>query len=288
MTRAVRTIHTNEDRDQIARWARNVEVGTVVEFRKKSRSTEQNAKLWAMLGEVAEQVVWYGQKLDADDWKDLFTAALRNARVVPGIDKGSYVPLGMRTSQMTIAEMSDLIELIHAFGADPEHPVKFKDDNSNPGPEPSSPAAGDDEAGCATTPSLSEPNDQPVPSAGIGSNVEPATTNTSPPSDVAGSPSFPKAFNFADAEIVHLKDFARKALDDASSDNDAPAKEVALERMRLNYVDVIETRDGHQALAAIFKSAGYVIGGRPVEKAREYIAREILGCRTVELEARHG
>lgn len=133
-TRATITINTDAERAQIARWAQNVDVGTVVTFRKKSRSTEQNAKLHAMLGEVAAQVEWYGAKLDPEDWKDMFTASLRHARVVPGIDKGTFVPLGMHTSTLTIEEMSNLIELIYAFGADPEHPVIFKDpkEQSNP------------------------------------------------------------------------------------------------------------------------------------------------------------
>lgn len=124
-TRETITIKTKDDRQKIARWALQTAEGTVVTFRKKSRSTEQSAKMWAMLGEVAAQVDWYGQKLDAEAWKDVFTASLRHARVVPGIDKGTYVPLGMHTSTMTIEEMTNLIELIYAFGA--EHGVVFKD-----------------------------------------------------------------------------------------------------------------------------------------------------------------
>lgn len=139
-TRETVTIHGPDDRQKIATWARNVEPGTVVTFRKKSRSTEQNAKLHAMLGEVAAQVEWYGQKLDLDDWKDMFTASLRHARVVPGIDKGTFVPLGMHTSTLTIEEMSNLIELIYAFGADPDHPVVFKEpQEQNSGASPSTP-----------------------------------------------------------------------------------------------------------------------------------------------------
>ncbi len=53
------------------------------------------------------------------------SASLRRARVVPGIDAGSFVPLGMRTSQMTKQELADLIELIYAFGA--EHGIKFRE-----------------------------------------------------------------------------------------------------------------------------------------------------------------
>lgn len=117
MSRAVVIIRTSADRAKIIRWAGNVDDGTVVEFKSARRNTDQNALMWVLLGEVAQQVDWYGQKLSADDWKDVLTASLRRARVVPGVDAGTFVPLGMRTSDMTKAEFSELVELIYAFGA---------------------------------------------------------------------------------------------------------------------------------------------------------------------------
>lgn len=125
MSRRLLVIRTPADRAQIGRWAANVPVGTTVEFKAARRSLDQNALLWSRLGEISRQVVWYGAKLSAEDWKDVLTASLRKARVVPGIDPGTYVPLGMRTSDMTVAEMSDLLELIAAFGAN--HGVVFHD-----------------------------------------------------------------------------------------------------------------------------------------------------------------
>lgn len=158
-TRQTVTIHGPDDRQRIATWARNVETGTVVTFRKKSRSTEQSAKMWAMLHEVSEQVEWYGQKIDAEDWKDMFTASLRHARVVPGIDKGTFVPLGMRTSTMTIEEMTNLIELIYAFGA--EHNVVFKEpkqENTNTGDNPA-PSSGEEDETVTHPPAVSSSTD---------------------------------------------------------------------------------------------------------------------------------
>lgn len=99
--------------------------GWVVEIKPPTRSLEQNARLWSMLGEIAEQVPWHGQKLSAEDYKDMFTASLRKARVVPGLDPGSFVVMGLRTSQMTKSEMSDLFLLIEAFAA--ERGVVFND-----------------------------------------------------------------------------------------------------------------------------------------------------------------
>ena len=96
-----------------------------VEVRPMTRSLEQNSKLWAMLGEVSQQVNWHGQKLSAEDWKHVFSAALSQQRVVPNIDSTGFVILGMSTSKMSVAEMTDMIELINAFGAERE--VKFKD-----------------------------------------------------------------------------------------------------------------------------------------------------------------
>ena len=86
-----------------------------VSVKAETRSSAQNSLLWSCLADVARQVEWHGQKLDDEAWKDMSTAALKRQRVVPGID-GGFVVLGTRTSRMTIAEMSELIEFLHAFG----------------------------------------------------------------------------------------------------------------------------------------------------------------------------
>ncbi len=112
-------------RDRVCEYVRKTPEGYRVEIKEAKRSLDQNARLWVCLTDVSKQVVWYGTKLSTDDWKDVFTASLRKARVVPGIDSGSFVPLGMRTSDMSKAEMADLLELIAAFGA--EHDVKWSD-----------------------------------------------------------------------------------------------------------------------------------------------------------------
>lgn len=86
-----------------------------VEVRPEKRSDHQNRLMWSCLGDLARQVEWHGQKLDAEAWKDMATAALKRQRVVPGID-GGFVVLGQRTSQMTKAEMTELIDFVRAFG----------------------------------------------------------------------------------------------------------------------------------------------------------------------------
>jgi hypothetical protein len=97
--------------------------GEVAVFLGRPRRTlDQNAKLWPMLHDVAHQVEWYGQKLTPEEWKDVFTAALKKQRAVPGID-GGFVILGAHTSTMSKGDLADLIEVMYAFGA--EHSVKW-------------------------------------------------------------------------------------------------------------------------------------------------------------------
>jgi len=95
------------------------------------RSLDQNAKLWPSLSDISRQVDWYGQSLTPDEWKDVFTAALKRQKVVPGLD-GGFVVIGQRTSKMSKSDFSDLLTLIMAFGD--EKGVKFTHDPDSPLP----------------------------------------------------------------------------------------------------------------------------------------------------------
>lgn len=123
MGKAVVTIFTEEDRDLAMRYVRQAPATTVITFTHRTRSSEQNARMWSMLTDFSEQMDWYGHKLKAEEWKDVFTAALRRERVVPGID-GGFVVLGQRTSKMSIEEMTMLMDLMSAFAA--QHGVRLK------------------------------------------------------------------------------------------------------------------------------------------------------------------
>jgi hypothetical protein len=80
------------------------------------RSTAQNSRLWALLTDISRQVDWYGERLTKEEWKTVMTAALRKQRAVPGID-GGFVVLSEKTSEMDKSELSELMALIEAFGA---------------------------------------------------------------------------------------------------------------------------------------------------------------------------
>jgi hypothetical protein len=116
MGKAVVIIRDERDRIQAAHWASKAPEQTRITFARSKRTVPQNDRMWAMLTEVSASVEWYGEYLTPDDWKTVFTAALRKERVVPGIN-GGFVVLGQRTSDMTKDELSDLMELISAFAA---------------------------------------------------------------------------------------------------------------------------------------------------------------------------
>jgi hypothetical protein len=126
MSRAEIVIKGTADRARASRLLDVVPAGTRVAFKGTRRSVDQNSKMWAMLTEVSHQLKWHGQSLRPDDWKLLFLDALtRESRTVPSLDGTGTVDLGRSSSDLSKQEMSDLIELIHAFGA--EHGVVFHD-----------------------------------------------------------------------------------------------------------------------------------------------------------------
>ena len=88
--------------------------GYVVDIRPPTRNNLQNSLLWPWLTAISQGVVWYGQLLTNEEWKDVLTASLKRERVVPGIN-GGFVVLGQHTSKMSKKDFSELLELTIAF-----------------------------------------------------------------------------------------------------------------------------------------------------------------------------
>ena len=127
MTRALLILDTPAAKERAKFWVEKAPAGTRVEFKTSKRSLPQNARLHAMMTEVASQVTWHGLKLSVDDWKLIFLDALnREMRMVPNIYGSGFINLGRSTSKLTKEECSDLLELVFKFGA--EHGVVFQDD----------------------------------------------------------------------------------------------------------------------------------------------------------------
>ncbi len=136
MSRALIIINSTTERNRAASWVQKAPWGTRIEFKACKRSINQNDRMWAMLSDVATQLDWHGQTLRPVDWKLLFLDALkREVRTVPNIDGDGFVNLGRSSSDLTKDEMSQLMELISAFGAN--HGVVFNDPLTPPiSPEP--------------------------------------------------------------------------------------------------------------------------------------------------------
>lgn len=129
MSRALLILSTTSDRAKATNWIAKAPAGTRVEFKAPKRTLPQNDRLHAMITEVADQVVWHGQKMTVDDWKLVFMDGLnRELRIVPNLDGNGFVNLGRSTSKLGKDEFSELIELVAAFGA--QHGVEFNESAS--------------------------------------------------------------------------------------------------------------------------------------------------------------
>ena len=89
----------------------------------RQRSSEQNAKLHALLHDIASQKQWAGSALDPEAWKRLLVAAWersekRAAEIYPALDGAGFDVVYRHTSRMNNREMSELIEYITAWAID--------------------------------------------------------------------------------------------------------------------------------------------------------------------------
>lgn len=111
MGQAVILLTNRSTREQFCRWVMAAPPRTIASLKGVKRSIPQNSRLWWMLTQVATQATWAGKKRTTDDWKDLFTAAVKSAaggfEAVPGLEGGLMI-LGLRTSQMSSGEMAEL------------------------------------------------------------------------------------------------------------------------------------------------------------------------------------
>lgn len=87
-----------------------------ITFQEPKRSDAQNRLMWPYLTAISQQLQWHGQKYTPDDWKDFLMHQLGNGRWMPAED-GGMVPIGMRTSDLSKDEFSDLIAVIQSFAA---------------------------------------------------------------------------------------------------------------------------------------------------------------------------
>ena len=127
MSRYDTTLWGAVDRERVKQIIDAAPAGSVVTVKATKRSNAQNKKMWPMLTEIAQQSKHHGVRLRPDDWKLLFLDAMkRELKMVPNLDGDGFVPLNRSSSDLTKDEMSNLIELMYAFGARQDPPVEFQ------------------------------------------------------------------------------------------------------------------------------------------------------------------
>lgn len=99
--------------------------GYVMKLGAETRRDEQNRKLWPMLKDIQQQVPGM-EVYSTEDIKLRFLNALgAEMRFLPELEGAGMFPVGLRSSTLTVAQFSALIELLYAFGA--KHQVRWSE-----------------------------------------------------------------------------------------------------------------------------------------------------------------
>jgi len=100
-----------------------------IEEPKKSR--EQEEKYHAMIGEISKQAHHLGASWTSEEWKRLLVDQFcrdtdrKPGKVVPSLDGGSIVQLGVQTRMFNKETGSEFIEWLHAWGS--QNGITFKE-----------------------------------------------------------------------------------------------------------------------------------------------------------------
>ena len=111
---------------------------SIVTVQGPQRTLPQNRKMHVMIQEVADQVDWDGARRSLDNWKRRFMDALdrhlsHESEILSSLDGDGYVRLNRSTTDLSVAECEQMIELIFAFGAN--HGVIFHEPEDGPLPK---------------------------------------------------------------------------------------------------------------------------------------------------------
>lgn len=89
----------------------------VVTISEPTRTLDQNALMWAALNDIARAKP-DGREMTPKQWKCAFMdAAGFKPEFVPALEGNGFICLGYKSSRLTKAQFSDLVETIFEFGA---------------------------------------------------------------------------------------------------------------------------------------------------------------------------
>ena len=124
MTTHLIVLGTRDQRDRAKRYIDQAPPGVLMKLSSTSRTLAQNDKLWVLLSEVSRQKP-RGLRYTPEQWKCLFMHALSYEILYMEGLNGEPFPAGFRSSRLSKAQMSDLIEFIYKWGA--ENGVEFNE-----------------------------------------------------------------------------------------------------------------------------------------------------------------
>jgi hypothetical protein len=118
-------IMDDDDRVFLHRMIDDAKIGTLVEMRYEPATDDQRKKMWAMLGEVAEQYQHQGRFYAKEQWKVLMMHACgQEVEFMPSLDGSTFIPYEGRSSKMNSRDMNELLAFIEAWGV--QNGVEFK------------------------------------------------------------------------------------------------------------------------------------------------------------------
>ena len=119
----------NVAKEAAIKYVKAAPLGYVFQIGEPKRKDIQNDKFHAQIGDIAKHCEFRGEKWGIEDWKrllvDAFAKAMveagtplrRGGRVVPSLDGGGVVQLGIQTRDFRVKEAAEFIEYLYAWGA---------------------------------------------------------------------------------------------------------------------------------------------------------------------------
>lgn len=123
MSRAVVVLNGQAQRERAIDWIERAKTGSRIEFKGPCRTLEQNSRFWAMLTDVAVQGRVNGRRFNTEQWKLMFLHAYAEERGIeikylPALNRAGMVPCGRSSSDLSVTEMSELMDFMSAWGAE--------------------------------------------------------------------------------------------------------------------------------------------------------------------------
>lgn len=116
MVKPLILIDSEAERERAIAWCFRAELGSRVIFEAPQRSSEGNAKMWALLTRISEELEWHGEHYSPGQWKDYLLHRFHGVTWMPAED-GGYVPVGRSTGELKADERREFIGIIEAFAA---------------------------------------------------------------------------------------------------------------------------------------------------------------------------